>query len=166
MVKATENCIGHLMAKGINAADSVVRNPTVTLNTGYWQSLKIDCTHQVDTSSSNSVIWFESLMTYMDMTETELDAILTESEDDNFLFDSIDCVVQAIKSIRFNWPQCPIQMLQTYLHAKGLGLEVLENNPMLFTAFKQKLYKEFQNSFFWYCPLLEYVTIHNFQWHT
>jgi len=73
------------------------------------------------------------------MTETKLDAILTESEDDHFLFDSIDCVVQAIKSVRFNWPQCPVQMLQTYLHAKGLGLEVLENNPMLFTAFKQKL---------------------------
>ena len=100
-IKATENCIGCLMAKGINAVDIAVQNPTVTLHTDYWQSLKIDCTRQVDTSSSNSVNWFESLMTCMDMTETELDAILTESEDDNFLFDSIDCVVQAIKSIYF-----------------------------------------------------------------
>jgi len=57
-----------------------------------------------------------------------------------------------------------MQILQTHLQAKGLGLEVLENNPMLFAAFKQKLYKEFQNFFFWYSPLLQYVTIHNFQW--
>ena len=103
-------------------------------------------------------------MTCMDLTETELDAILTESDEDNFLFESIDCVVQAIKSIRFNWPQCPIPMLQTDLQSRGIGLEVLENNSMLFTAFKQKLYKEFQNSFFWDSPLLQYVTIHNFQW--
>ena len=98
------------------------------------------------------------------MTETELDAILTESEDDKFLFDPIYCAVQAIKSARFNWPQCPIQILQTYLQAKGLGLDVLENNPILFTTFKQKLYKEFQCSFPGYSPLLQYVNIKNFHW--
>ena len=91
-VKLTERYIGFLMAKGTNAADIAVQNPTVILNTGNWQSLKTDCTRQVDTSSSNSVNWFESLMTCMDMTETELDAIQTESEDDN-LFESIDWVV-------------------------------------------------------------------------
>jgi len=80
------------------------------------------------------------------------------------LFDLIDCVVQAIKSVRFNWRQCPVQMLQTYLQAKGLGLDVLENNPILFTAFKQKLYKEFQCSFPGYSPLLHYVNIKNFRW--
>jgi len=55
-------------------------------------------------------------------------------------------------------------MLQTYLQAKGLGLVVLENNPILFTAFKQKLYKEFQRSFPEYSPLLQYVNIKNFHW--
>jgi len=46
----------------------------------------------------------------MDVTEVELDAILTESEDDKFLFGQIDCVLQAIKSVGFNCSQCPIQM--------------------------------------------------------
>jgi len=36
--------------------------------------------------------------------------------------------------------------------------------PLFFEMFKQKLYKEFQNYFFWHSPLLQYVTIHNFQW--
>ena len=93
-----------------------------------------------------------------------MDAILTESEDDNLLFDQIDYVLQAIKSVRFSWPQCPIQMLQTHLQAKGLQLDVLENNPIFFAAFKQKLYKEFQCSFPRYCPLLQYVNIKKFRW--
>ena len=138
--------------------------PTVILDTAYLQSFKIDCACQVDASSSNSEDWFESFLAYIDVTETELDAILIESEDDNFLFDQIDCVVQAIKAMRFTWPQCPIQRLQTYLQAKGLELDVSEDNPILFTAFKQKLHKEFQCPFLGYSPLLQQVDIKNFCW--
>jgi len=36
--------------------------------------------------------------------------------------------------------------------------------PFIFEMFKQKLYKEFQGSLFWYFPLLQYVSMHNFQW--
>ena len=135
-VKATENCVKSLMAKGINVDSIVVLTPTVFLDTAYLQSSQVDCVSEDEIPYSNPENWFESFMACMDMTETELDAILTESEGDNFLFNSIDCVVQAIKSVRFNWSQCPIQILHAYLQAKGLGLEVLENNPMLFTAFK------------------------------
>jgi len=42
------------------------------------------------------------------MTEAELDVMLTESEEDNLLPNPIDCIVQAINSIHFDWPQCPI----------------------------------------------------------
>ena len=92
--------------------------PTVILDTAYLQSFKIDCACQVDASSSNSEDWSESFLAYIDVTETELDAILIESEDDNFLFDQIDCVVQAIKAMRFTWPQCPVQRLQTFYKPK------------------------------------------------
>jgi len=46
----------------------------------------------------------------------------------------------------------------------SLKIDVLEQNPLFFKVFKQKLYKEFQSFFFWYCPLLQYVTSRNFQW--
>jgi len=85
------------------------------LDTAYLQSSQVDCVSKDETPCSNPENWFESFMACMDMTETELDAIVTESEDDNFLFNSIDCVVQAIKSVCFNWPQYPIQMLQANL---------------------------------------------------
>jgi len=164
LVKATEKCVKSLMADGINVTNIVVLNPTVTLDTVDLQSLRINCACQVDTSSSSSENWFQSFLECMDVTEAELDTMLTESEEDNLLPDLIDCIVQAIKSIHFDWPQCPILRLQNQLQAKGLKIDVLEQNPLFFEVFKQKLYKEFQSSFFWYCPLLQYVTIHNFQW--
>ena len=99
---------------------------------------------------------------YIDVTEAELDAILTMSEDDNLLFGQMDCVLQAIKSVRFNWSQCAIQMLQIHLQTEGLELDVLENNPIFFT-FQQKLYKAFQCSFPRYCSLLQYINIENFR---
>jgi len=42
-VKATENCVESLMAKGINAASIVVLTPTGTLDTVYLQSPRTDC---------------------------------------------------------------------------------------------------------------------------
>jgi len=163
-VKATKNCLENFIAKGIQSSNIAVLTPTVVLDIDHLQSVKKDCACQVDASSSSSENWFKSFMAYMDMTETELETKLTESEDDTLFFDPIDCVVQTIKSVRFKWPQCPIQMLQTYLQAEGLGLDVLENNPILFTAFKQKLYKAFQCSFPGYSSLLHYVNNKNFHW--
>ena len=130
-VKATENCIESLMAKGIKAVDIVVQNPTVTLDTVDWQGLriKIDCTRSVDISSSSSENSFEGFLECMDVTEAELDTLLIESEEDNLMSDPINCIVRAINSIHFDEPQCPILRLQTQLQAKNLKRDVLEQNP-------------------------------------
>jgi len=165
-VKATENCVESLVAKGVKAGDIVVQNPTVTLDTVDWQGrrIKIDCTRSVDISSSSSESWFGKFLEHIDVTETELDTLLAESDEDNLKYDPIDNIVQAINSIHFHEPQRPILKLQYQLQIKNLKIEVLEQNPLCFEMFKQKLYKEFQGSLFWYWPLLQYVNIHNFQW--
>ena len=133
-VKATENCVESLMAKGVKAVDIVVQNPTVTLDTVDWQGLRIktDCTRPVDISSSSSENWFESFLECMDMTEDELDTLLIESEEDNLMSDPIDYIVQAINSIHFDEPQCPMLRLQNQLQAKNLKIDVLEQNPLFF----------------------------------
>jgi len=161
-IKATKNCIKILVVKGVDVSDIVVLTPTVTLDTVHLQSPRIDCASQVDVLSSSSQNLFEGFLKNMDVAEAEIDAILTESEEDKLLPDPIDGIVQAINSIHFDWPQCPILRLQNQLQAKGLKIDVLEQNPLFFEAFKQKLYKEFQSSFFWYCPLLQYVTPRNY----
>jgi len=114
-VKATENCVESLMAKGINAASIVVLTLTVVVNTAYLQSSQVDCVSNDDVPNSSSENWFENLLECIDVTEGELDAILTELEEDNLLGDQIDCIMQAIKSIHFDWPQCPILRLQNQL---------------------------------------------------
>ena len=163
-IKATKYCVENLIAKSIRASNIAVLIPSVILDTVHLQGFEVHCACQVDISSSSSKDWFEIFLEFIDVTEAELDAMLTESEDDNLLFDQIDCVLQAIKSVRFNCPQCPIQMLQTHFQTKGLELDILENIPIFFPAFKQKLYKEFQCSFPGYCPLLQYVNIKIFRW--
>jgi len=57
-----------------------------------------------------------------------------------------------------------ILRLQAYLQAKSSELNVLENNPIMFTVLKQKLYKEFQCLFPRYSSLLHYQNINKFRW--
>ena len=128
------------------------------------RKIRIDFACEVDTSSSSSESWFGKFLEHMDVTETELDTLLAESDEDNLMSDPIECIVQAINSIHFHEPQCPILRLQNQLQAKNLKIEVLEQNPLFFEMFKQKLYQEFQGSLFWYCSLLQYVNIQDFQW--
>jgi len=81
-VKATENCVESLMTKGIKATDIAVLNLTVTLDTIYWRKRRIGRACQVDASSSSSENWFTSFLECMDVTEAELDTLLTESEEE------------------------------------------------------------------------------------
>ena len=165
-IKTIESCIQSLKANGVNVADIMVRTPKVILDAFHLQSIKvvIDFACQADTSSTSSESCFGKFLEHMDVTETELDTLLAESEEDNLKYDPIDSIVQAIDSIHFHEPQCPILKLQHQLQIKNLRTEVLEQNPVFFEMFKQKLYKEFQGSLFWYWPLLQYVNIHDFQW--
>jgi len=70
--------------------------------------------------NSYSEDWLEKFMECIDMTEIETNTTSTESEDDDMLFEQINIVVEAIKSMRFDWPQCPIQRLHNQLQDKGL----------------------------------------------
>jgi len=78
-VKATKNCIEGLIAKGVDVSDVVVLTPTIWLD-NCPQSLQRNCASQVETTSSSAENWFASLLECIDMTEAELDVMLTESE--------------------------------------------------------------------------------------
>jgi len=154
LVKTTKNCVANLTVKGINASDIVVQTPTVVLNAVRLQSVRVNCACQADIRKPYSENWFEKFMECIDMAEVETDTTSTESEDDDLLFDQINIVVEAIKSMHCDWPQCPVQRLQNQLQDKGLRLEILEANPVFFGAFKRELHKEFRCSFPWCSSLL------------
>jgi len=58
------------------------------------------------------------------MTVIETDTTSTESEDDDILLDQINIVLETIKSMCFDGPQCLIQRLQNHLPVKCLTLSV------------------------------------------
>jgi len=55
-------------------------------------------------------------------------------------------------------------VLEHHLHEKNLELEILDDNPVLFSVFKRKLYSKFRDSFQVYPPLLELVNIEFCRW--
>ena len=52
--------------------------------------------------------------------------------------------MQAIDSIHFDWPQCPILSLQNQLQAKGLKIDVLEQNPLFLKCLSRNCIKNFR----------------------
>jgi len=85
-----------------------VQTPTVALNTVRSQGTRIDGACQADIRNSYSEDWFEKFMECIDMAKIETDITSTESDDDDLLFDQMNIVIEAIKSMRFDWPQRPI----------------------------------------------------------
>jgi len=165
-VKTTESCVQSLLVNGINIANVMVQTPKIILDTFKLHNfnVEIDVACQTNPSSASSEDWFEEVVGNMGVMETELDIWLAEAVKNNLRYDPVDCIIQAINSIHFEGPQCPILKLQDQLQAINLKVEVLTQNPLFFEMFKQKLYKEFQGCLFWYWPLLEYVNIRDFQW--
>jgi len=66
--------------------------------------------------------------------------------------------------VNFDWNQCPINVLEDHLQEKNLELKILDDNPVLFLAFKKNLYSNFQSSFQLYRPLLAFVNINQYRW--
>jgi len=58
----------------------------------------------------------------------------------------------------------PLKGAGDHLQEKNLELELLDDNPVLFSVFKQKLYSIFRDSFQAYRPLLKLVNIKVYRW--
>ena len=72
--------------------------------------------------------------------------------------------LQVIRSMNFDWDKNPIAVLEDSLCEKNLGLQILDDNPVLFSVFKRKLYSKFRDSFPLYRPLLQLVNIKFYRW--
>jgi len=53
------------------------------------------------------------------------------------LSDKAACALQVIRGVNFDWNQCPINVLEDHLQGKNLELTILDDNPVLFLAFKK-----------------------------
>jgi len=97
-------------------------------------------------------------------TKSEAQAVVLGLEQERSLTGNLAHVLQVIRSVNFDWHKCPIKVLEDHLHEKNLELELLDDNPVLFSVFKRKLYSKFRDSFQVYRPLLELVNIKFYRW--
>jgi len=90
--------------------------------------------------------------------------VVSDLEAESLLTDKAACALQIIRSVNFDWNLSPINVLEAHFQEKDLQLQILDDNPVLFSAFKRKLYDRFRNSFQLYRPLLALVNSNYYRW--
>jgi len=161
-VKATRTCVEKLLVEGISASEIVEMIPTVVLTSAQICSDKVDQACQVveaDLADSNLKISFLNYLQDIGCTEAEAKTVVSGLEAESLLTDKAVCALEVIRSVSFDWRQCPLIVLQAHLQENNLDLEILDANPVLFPVFKRKLYGKFRDSFQFYRSLLRLVNI-------
>ena len=68
-------------------------------------------------------------------TKSEAQAVVLGLEQERSLIGKLAHALQVIRSVNFDWDQCPIKVLEDHLQ-KNLELEILDDNPVLFSVLK------------------------------
>jgi len=166
-IKSTKNCIEKLIVEGASASEitemtiSIVLTP-VPLFSGY-----VDRACQVaenDLIDSSLKTLFENSLQDIGCTESKAQAVVLGLEQERSLSGKLAHALQVIRSVNFDWNKCHIKVLKDHLQETNLELELLDDNPVLFSVFKRKLYSKFRDSFQVYRPLLELVNIKFYRW--
>jgi len=165
--KATKNCIEKLIVEGASAAEIAEMTLSIVLTPVLLFSGNVDqACHVVgkDSVTSSLKTLFENHLQDIGCTEAEVQAVLLGLEKERLFTGKSTYALQVIRSVNFDWDKCPIKVLEDHLQEKNLGLELLDDNPVLFSVFKRKLYSKFRDSFQLYRPLLELVNIKFYRW--
>jgi len=167
MVKATKNCKEKLIVEGSSASEITEMTLSIVLTPVPLFSEKVDQACQVvesDLVDSSLKKLFENYMQDIGCTEAEAQAVVLGLDKKCLLTGKSARALQVIRSVNFDWDKSPIKVLEDSLQEKNLGLEILDDNPMLFSVFKRKLYSKFRDSFQLYRPLLQLVNIKFHRW--
>jgi len=166
-VKATKTCVEMLIAKGISASEITAGTPAVVLTSAQLCSDKMDQACQVseiDLTDSSLKTSFLNCLQDIVCTETEAKTVVSDLEAESLLTDKAACALQVIRSVNFDWNQCLINVLEDHLQETNSELKILDDNPVLFFAFKRKSYGKFRDSFQLYRPLLALLNINYYRW--
>ena len=98
-------------------------------------------------------------------TEVEAQTVVSGLEKGRLLTGKLAYALQAIRSVNFDWDKNPIKVLEDSLQENNnFGLEIVDDNPVLFSVFKRKLYSKFRDSFQLYRALLQFTNIKFYPW--
>ena len=166
-INATKNCIDKLIVEGAKASEIMEMIPAigmtpVTLPSDYMDRIyRVVEPYPVDSSLKTS---FENYLQDIGSTECEAQIIVSSVVQEQTLTGRLAYALQVLHSVKFDWDECPVKVMEDHLREKNLGLEILDDNPLLFSVFKQKLYNKFCYSFQLYRPLLDLVNMTFYRW--
>jgi len=164
-INSTKNCIEKLIVEGASAAEVMEMTLSIVLTPVPLFSDHVDRACQVvenDLADSSLKTLFENYLQDTGCTKSEAQAVVLGLEQERSMTGKL--ALQVIRSVKFDWDQCPTKVLEDNLQEKNLELEILDDNPVLFSVFKRKLYSKFRDSFQAYRPLLELVNIKFYRW--
>ena len=132
------------MAKVMEKTLSIVLTPVPLFSDHVDQSCQVV---ENDLADSSLKTLFENYLKDIGCTKSEAQAIVLGLEQERSLTGKLAHALQEIRSVNFDWNKCPIKVLEDHLQEKNLELELLDDNPVLFSVFKRKLCSKFRDSF-------------------
>jgi len=166
-INATKNFIEKLRVEGASAAEitemtlSIVLTPVPLFSDHVDRACQVVENNLVDSSLKTL---FENYLQDIGCTMSEAQAVVLSLRQERSLISKPAHALQVIRSVNFDWDQCPIKVLEDHLQEKNLELEILDDNPVLFSVFERKLYSKFRDSFQAYRPPLELINIKFYLW--
>ena len=70
------------------------------------------------------------------LTESEAQVIVLNLVQEQTLTGRLAYALQVLRSVKFDWEEYPVKVREDHLRGKNLGLEILDDNPLLFSVFK------------------------------
>jgi len=166
-INATKNCIDKLITEGAKASEIMEMTPAIVLTPVLLSSDHTDRIYRVvESHSADSSLkaLFKNYLQDIGCTACEAQTIVSSLVQEQTLTGRLAYALQVLPSVKFDWDECPEKVMEDHLREKNLGLEILDDNPLLFSVFKRKLYNKFRYSFQLYRPLLDLVNITFYRW--
>ena len=166
-INATANCLDKLIVEGAKASEIMEMIPAIVLTplplpSDYMDRIyRVVEPYSVDSSLKTS---FENYLQDIGCTEREAHIIVSSLVQEQTLTDRLAYALQVLRSVKFDWDECPVKVMEDHLREKNLRLEILDDNPLLFSVFKRKLCHKFCYTFQLYLPLLDLVNMTFYRW--
>ena len=117
-VKVTRTGVEKLLMEGISTSEIAEMIPTAVLTSAQIRNDKVDQVCQVieaDLADSSLKISILNCLQDIGYTEAEAKTVVLGLEAESLLTDKAACALQVIRSVSFDWRQCPIIVLQAHL---------------------------------------------------
>jgi len=144
-----KNCIEKLIVEGVNVSEIMEMNPAIVLTPVLLPSDHMDRAYQVVeyySADSSLKTLFENYLQDIGRTEFAAQTVASSIEQERSLTGILAYALHVIRRMKFDQDKCPVKVLEDHLQEKNFELEILDDNLVLFSAFKRKLYNKFRNS--------------------